>query len=551
MIYILSKEYIIATGMKKLQIKYILPATIVGYFGGCMNFFLWYDIPIPPYPHALVAVYAFLMTYAIFRTHILDINLIFRKTILYSILIGLITGVYVSAIFLFGQLLQGLTGGAYLIITLVSIFIFALLFQPIKNYAQIYIDKLFFKDKYNYQETLKHLSEAATTIIDLNALLKLTCTTIVKKVKVEQAYFYLFDKKTKAYLLKEAVFYDDKQTQQLTEQVEANLPLMLYLRVNRQPIVLEEVAREIETSGNPNSQHIKNLSAVKEGLEKVAAALCIPLFFEGQLIGLFNLGNKLSQDMYTDEDIDLLTTLSNQLSIAIENAVLHEEMLQAQKQLLMADKLASLGRIAAGIAHEIKNPLTAVKGMTQALEMNPDDKECLSDFKEVVPKEIDRLNNLVNNLVRFGKSPKLQFKQVDVNTIIENALRLFSSRCRNRNIEIKKELGPVPEIKADPEQLTQVFTNLILNAIQAIGSDGGQISFKTQEVNNHVLIEVADSGQGIPQDKLKNIFDPFFSTKEEGSGFGLAITYKIIQDHKGEITVESKLGHGTKFRIGF
>src|SRR3989338_8464366 len=118
----------------------------------------------------------------------------------------------------------------------------------------------------------------------------------------------------------------------MQNEVKANNTLITYLKRVKKAIVLEEIARQVEASGDPQSEKIKELNGVKEELEKIGAALCIPLFFEGKLIGLFNLGNKLSQDMYTDEDIDLLTTLSNQLAIAIENATLHEEKFKDQKQ---------------------------------------------------------------------------------------------------------------------------------------------------------------------------------------------------------------------------
>ena len=232
------------------------------------------------------------------------------------------------------------------------------------------------------------------------------------------------------------------------------------------------------------------------------------------------------------------------------------------KQLLWADKLSSLGRIAAGMAHEIKNPLAAIKGLTQSLDCNPHDAEVLKNFKEVVPKEIDRLNNLVEKLAQLGKPPTLGFVQVDINTLIENTLWLFQNRCRKRNIAIIKDLNPLPKIEADPEQLTQVLTNLILNAIQAM-PEGGELKLKTQSLdstrdknlklknNEQIIIEISDTGKGISEEDLKNIFEPFVSSKEDGMGLGLSITYKIIKDHKGKIEVGSEIGKGTRFMITF
>lgn len=332
----------------------------------------------------------------------------------------------------------------------------------------------------------------------------------------------------------------------LTE-VKVDSPLIQYLKETKRAIVLEELSREIETSGQPNDK----LVAVKEELEKLEAALCIPLFFEDKLIGLFNLGNKLSQDMYTDEDIDLLTTLSNQLAIAIENARLHEEKLEAQKQLLQADKLSSLGQIAAGMAHEIRNPLASIKGMSQAIEkaIQDNDKETIKDYHEVVPKELERINTLVENLLQFGRPPKPQITSVNINSVIEKTLKLFEHQLTSKNIKIIKNLGQVQETNADPDQLTQVLTNLVLNAKDAMPSGGSLKITTSSPQKGKVVIEVADTGTGIEADKLKHIFDPFYSTKKGGSGLGLAISFRIIKEHNGSIEAESTLGSGTTFKI--
>ncbi len=332
----------------------------------------------------------------------------------------------------------------------------------------------------------------------------------------------------------------------LTE-VKVDSPLIQYLKETKRAIVLEELSREIETSGKPNEALIK----VKEELEKLEAALCIPLFFEDKLIGLFNLGNKLSQDMYSDEDIDLLTTLSNQLAIAIENARLHEEKLEAQKQLLLADKLSSLGQIAAGMAHEIRNPLASIKGMSQAIEkaIANNDQETIKDYHAVVPKELERINTLVENLLQFGRPPKPQMTNVNINLVIEKTLKLFEHQLTSKNIKIVKKLEVLPEIKADPDQLTQVLTNLVLNAKDAM-PEGGTLKISTSSPKTgSVLIEVADNGIGIEADKLKHIFDPFYSTKKGGSGLGLAISFRIIKEHSGTIEAESAPGRGTTFKI--
>jgi two-component system NtrC family sensor kinase len=208
--------------------------------------------------------------------------------------------------------------------------------------------------------------------------------------------------------------------------------------------------------------------------------------------------------------------------------------------------------MAASLAHEIKNPLAAIKGMAQMLDQNVNDPEFIADFRQVVPKEINRLNNLVDNLLKLGKTNIIRLQSVNINIFIEDIIKLYDNCLKNNGIRLIKELNPVSGIKADPEQLAQVLNNLIINAIQAM-PDGGEIEIKTSALifkeKENIVIEVSDTGIGITEDKLKDIFEPFVSSKDEGMGLGLAISYKIIKDHGGEIEVESRIGQGTTFRL--
>ncbi len=304
---------------------------------------------------------------------------------------------------------------------------------------------------------------------------------------------------------------------------------------------------DLESSGSAESE----LQKVKEELQKMEAAVAVPLFAENRLIGFFNLGEKENGDIYDDEDIDFLNTISNQLAIAIERARLYQETLAAQKQLLQADKLASLGTVAAGMAHEIKNPLAAIKGMADGMERAflSQDKETLADFKQVVSEEVDRIDKLVRNLLSYSKPPKPQKSPVNLNAVLENIIKLLEPELSKKNIKIRKELATLPPKELDPEQMRQVFTNLILNAMQSISSSNGEITVKSYPKGEGIAVEVSDNGAGIAEDKLKNIFDPFFTTKEKGSGLGLAITHKIIEEHRGTITVQSKEKQGTVFTV--
>jgi signal transduction histidine kinase len=275
----------------------------------------------------------------------------------------------------------------------------------------------------------------------------------------------------------------------------------------------------------------------------------IPLKIKGDLIGFIDISEKLSEDSYSDEDLSLLTTLAGSLAIAIENASLHEEMLEKERQLFQSDKLASLGTLSAGMAHEIKNPLAILKGMAQSLPENIGDREYLKKISEVVPRQIDRIDNLVEDLIAFSKPKEIEKTAVDVNSIVHDSVKFVNEECKKRGIQLELNLNNrIPMISADRELLTQAFLNLMLNAIQSM-QNGGKLSVGTQEAGDRIQIDISDTGHGIDKENISRIFDPFFTTKEKGSGLGLAVTYRIIKEHGGEIEVESEVGVGTKFKV--
>jgi signal transduction histidine kinase len=228
------------------------------------------------------------------------------------------------------------------------------------------------------------------------------------------------------------------------------------------------------------------------------------------------------------------------------------------RSLLRADKLAALGTLSAGMAHEIKNPLASIKGMSQVLEENLPDPDFIKKYQGVVSRQIDRINDLVEKLLRFGQPKELCLSKFSLNQVMEEILSLLENQCRKRSIRVIKDLKGLPAIEGDAGQLSQVFMNLFLNAIQAM-PQGGSLSISSDlRSPNYICIEVSDTGAGIPSGKIDNVFDPFFSTKEVGSGMGLAVAYRIVKEHGGEINVESEVasprgsargGRGTEFRV--
>lgn len=233
------------------------------------------------------------------------------------------------------------------------------------------------------------------------------------------------------------------------------------------------------------------------------------------------------------------------------------ELKQSQATLRRADRLSSLGLLTAGLAHEIRNPLVAIRTFTQLLPERYNDAEFREGFQGLALKEVDRICGLITDLLSFARPSKPNVAPEDMSDVVEGIVRILETQAKEKGVEIVRDFeANLPKVWIDREQMKQVFMNLILNAIQAM-KDGGSIVVSTRvysrnragETGQFIQVEIRDSGIGIPEENLEHIFDPFFTNKDEGSGLGLSISHQIVQEHGGYITVESKLGEGTAFFI--
>ena len=234
-----------------------------------------------------------------------------------------------------------------------------------------------------------------------------------------------------------------------------------------------------------------------------------------------------------------------------ELKISHEELAQAQRQLIQSEKLASLGQMAAGVAHELNNPLGTITLFSSMLKKDlAHNKKWEKDINLII-QEVERAAKIVKDLLSFSRETKLKPGLVNINTIIEEAVSLLIKRSLFRDIQVKQKLGTsVPSTFADPDLLKQVFFNIILNGAQAM-EGSGELTIRSHSVNGgkKIEIQIQDTGTGIEEEFLPRLFDPFFTTKEKGTGLGLALVYGIVSKHKGTIDVKSELGKGTTFLI--
>jgi signal transduction histidine kinase len=213
-------------------------------------------------------------------------------------------------------------------------------------------------------------------------------------------------------------------------------------------------------------------------------------------------------------------------------------------------ELAALGQLAASIAHELRNPLSSIKGAAQFLQKEYEDHGSIVEFLSIIIEEVNGLNKLTTEFLDFARPVQLELKPVSLNKIVERTLHLMSVHITDSNVVVREKLSvSLPTIQADAEQLEQVLKNIVINALQAM-PEGGVLAVETgPTASGGAYMAVSDTGIGIPDDKIDRIFQPFVTTKTKGTGLGLSVVHKIVENHGGKIEVASEVAKGATFKI--
>jgi signal transduction histidine kinase len=282
-------------------------------------------------------------------------------------------------------------------------------------------------------------------------------------------------------------------------------------------------------------------------LNKTNIVLVVPFIVVNRLTGALFVSKKSTGQGYNKFEIETLLKLSSQVALALEHSLLYQFQEDRIKKILHTDKLATIGEIAAGIAHEIRNPLTSIRSTVQYLKNDiPSEKQKL--IRGVI-EEVDRIDQIIKGLLSFSRTSELKMDKVNIIEILDQTLLLLESEMQKNKIQIEKNCKVSNTIiMGDASQLKQVFLNVLLNSFQAISADGKiQINLNDEtdqdsihRKNDLLCIKIKDNGKGIHENELNKVFDPFYTTKETGTGLGLSISYGIIKKHGGEIEIDSK-----------
>ncbi|MBU0502697.1 MAG: GHKL domain-containing protein [Candidatus Margulisbacteria bacterium] len=464
-----------------------------------------------------------------------------RRQVIYSLLTAIAAGLFSSLILVACPFFNWFS----IWLGTIAVFCFAILFQLFREVLQPFVDRLFFRDRYNYQRILSKYTHALLQpMTDLKRFARIAPYLLIKSMKITSASVIVLDQESHNYILRAG----EGEARTIENCVVPGDSLLAQeLVVRKRELLLKEVD---ELAGR--DPKYKELA---DQLRKLKAAVVIPSISESEyfkkptLLAILCLGEKLSNKVYSREDIEFLIALANQATLGIEYAFIFEELRRHQAAIVQSEKLAAIGTTTAGIAHELKNPLTYLSTISQVLPKKWDDQKFRESVNQMFPSEVQRMQLIIEGLLNYSRSKDLLLKDLDVVEIIDKAMALLAYEIRKNNVEIETSYKHAKLAKADPNRLMQVFTNLMANAVQAMGERGGRLLIETKNDNNQIYVFFSDNGPGITEEKLKRIFDPFFTTKEGGTGLGLSITKKIVEEHQGALFVKSAVGVGTSFMV--
>jgi len=647
----------------KQQLKWVTRGTYLA----VVPFALFYALPyflgfIPPtwmkFSALSLVFLPLTFGYAIVRYRLMDVDIIFRRGIAYTLATAAIAGIYLGSVVLLADIFHNwipITGHSG---WLLGIIVTALLFQPMLNWIQARLDRFFNPAPYDYRQTLLEFARELTSELHVGRLLEQVIERLVETLNVDRAVIIL-GSTTAEFRLVESRGVTCSGTPDFSF-LDPDRPEMA-----KGYLFFDSVKRAFGVT-----------KAAQATIEQLDLHYYLPFKVKERTLGYLALGKTHKGDFLSSEDVDLLKTIAGYVSIALENARLYQsleqkalqnqalkefsesivesinagvlacnleqrveswnsameqlygldraqavgralgeifppelmaeltpapearqafslykfrlctadrrqlivnvsltplvgrdgdvigrllivndltERVSLEDQLVQAEKLSSIGLLAAGVAHEVNTPLAVITSQAQMLMRQLPVEDPQSRTLDRIVKQAFRASEIVNNLLKFSRLSSSEYNDLDLNKVIQETLSFLEPMLRASKIVLNLQLTPdLAPVYGNAGRLQQVFMNLIINARDAMPF-GGELTLATEAENSTVRVEVGDNGVGIPADHLQKIFDPFFTTKStsRGTGLGLAVSYGIIREHSGKVQVESQVGKGTTFQLEF
>ena len=511
--------------------------------------FLWFlDVPVPPIGAGFSILFLFVLSESLIRRRFVDLYDVLGQVVLSAALASCLAAIFYVFVRIFGGL-----DTMYLAAFLATLVILVV-FEPLREKVSLAIHRTLFRERADLERALNQLGRELTHVLQVEQLGALLMTALESSRRATAS----------ALLIREPIAEHFELVASFGPAAPEKLGVAqmqpIFEQLAEEPsLVLDEVAlgaQEARRGGNARAaRRFGRVLATAELLGDFRRGVILPLRSEGQGIsGLLLIADDRVADAYSADEVILLEDLALKASVVLENSRQHRE-LQAR------DRLAVLGRMAAGLAHEVKNPLGAIKGAAQLLNDAPRaaDDEVEKEFVSIILEEVDRLDRVVGSVLNYARPARASIGPVDVGNVVVRTAKILEAE--SPECALVTRIAPhLPTIRLDAEQLRQVLINLIRNAIQAMSGKGevlisAQLSSALpeqgalQQPPDWLVITVTDTGSGISPEIRKNLFVPFVTTKDRGSGLGLAISQRIVEEMAGRIEVESQPGLGSTFSV--
>jgi signal transduction histidine kinase len=518
----------------------------------------------PAVGNVLGILYLYFLSQTLFRYRLIDLNELLGKMAVLGTLVVLLWAVYGFLLYWIGNGQKGL----YLLNALVASFVILILFEPVRSWLENGINRWLLRQRTELRGRIDAVRRELPGVVDVPDMVQRITTALEESRRVTDASVYLLDADGAGF--DRAGFIG----QAPPERLDANTERPLLDRVRGGFLDHDWLLRETElhAAATPQAETKRlGIAALRSRLDELRAGVIFPLLGSAEteqgpwLLGLFCIRDDRTESAFDADDIDAFRQLANGAARVIESS-------QAYERVKERDRLAALGEMAAGLAHEIRNPLGAIKGAAQLLMTADGTAEAgagaagpatgsaseTAELLEIIVEEANRLNNVVTRFLDYARSERPGREgadQVDLNQVVRKTVQLLQQDLQ-KSVEVRVRIDEMlPSIAGDPESLMQVFLNLGQNALQAM-PDGGTLELLTTRRRRSRLgygqfaeVRFRDTGIGIPRDKLKKLFIPFYTTKQKGTGLGLAISHRIINQHGGTIEVRSTLGQGSTFSV--
>lgn len=538
-VYLIYDRYkAIQSTIEATRLKYVIGGGLLA-----TSLSLWDHIPIssdvfPILGTVATVLYMYLLSQVIIRFRLLDLYELLGRALVMVVLALIISGIYIILVVWAG----GKTG-LFLFNSAIASAVVLILIDPLRFAVETRITRLIFFETYEFTRTMERLRRVLANVIHVEALAERLMAGLENSRRLTHASFYTLA--DEHYYLQNfigpqpAKSLDAIQYQSFIAQLLKN---KVIIREN-----LEQEIREYSESETLGVHtEIKKSEELLNIMDLLEADVSIACTSNQRVVGLINVRDDRIREAFSSEEIKALISLAAQATITIENSQAYETMRER-------DRLATLGQMAAGMAHEIRNPLGAIKGAVQLMEDELTGQN--ADFMQIIREEVDRLNKVVSQFLDYARPLKQHVVETELNDLVRKTAQLLqaSPEC---NALIQLDLDrQVPPIPTDPELLRQVFLNFANNAFQAM-PNGGTLTISTELVaegpeqsGSQVRIKFRDTGEGMSEKVLKNIFIPFFTTKAKGTGLGLAISERIVSSLSGSVEVKSALELGTTVTV--